>query len=251
MRKHVTFIAFLASVILFSSCGKDKDPKPANSLYKVKTYTEAIHLSSGQNITTTFNLEYDGQNRVTSITSASAPGNKFVITYPSKSMFSMDIYNNGSVGIHEDFFLNSHSLVDSTMQVDDSRDTTTEKYLYNTSYQLMRLSEYDYYSSTAMLFNTTDFTYDAQGNLAKSTDSDNNTETYTYYPDLVNIVPVIIPGKGNADKMNLLKTHTVSSNGSLAGSSSITYTFDDSNRVSSSTEIANDGTSITKTFTYF
>lgn len=251
MKKHLTLIAFLASVILFSSCGKDKSADPANSLYKVKTYTEAINSPVEGNSSVTFNLDYDAQNKVTSITSASSPDNKFVITYPSKSNFSMDIYNSGLIFLHEDFFLNSRSLVDSTMQYDLSGNTTTEKYLYNTSYQLMELNEYDYYASTAILFNTTDFTYDSEGNLVKSTDSDNTVETFTYYPDLVNVIPVIIPGKGNANKMSLVKAHTVTSNGSLVGSSLTTYTFDNSNRISTIIETANDGTVVTKTFTYF
>lgn len=141
-------------------------------------------------------------------------------------------------------------MVDSTFQYNDTNDTTTEKYFYNSNNQLIKLNEYDYYSSP-ILYNTTSYTYDNNGNLTKTTDTNNEVDTYEYYTDLVNVIPVIFPGTGNTKKLNLVKTHTVTSNGYPVGSSTATYTFDSSNRISTIVETADDGTVLTKTFTYF
>lgn len=251
MKKLVSFLMVITTVILFSSCSKDKNPQPANSANKLKSYTEAIQSSTIGNSSTTFNFGYDNSGRVISITSALSSGDKFLFTYPSANTFSMDLYVSGSVSIHEDFFLNSNSLVDSTYQYNDTQDTTTEKYFYNSDNQLIKLNEYDYYAPDYELSNVTNYTYDTNGNLIKSTDSNDQVDTYEYYSDLVNIMPVIIPGQGSTKKMNLVKTHTVTSNGYPVGSSTSTYTFDSSNRISTIVETADDGTVVTKTFTYF
>lgn len=243
-------MAIITSVILFSSCSKDKNPQPSNNSDKVKTYTEEFNSPTEGNSVVTFNLGYDANNRVTSITSATSPADKFVISYTSGSKYSMDLYSSANGTIHEDFFLNSNSLVDSTLQFTDDEDTTTEKYFYNSANQLIKLNEYDYYSGPE-LYNTTHYTYDNSGNLLQSSDTNGQVDTYDYYTDLVYVLPQIFPGTGSPKKMNLVKTHTVTSNGYPVGSSTTTYTFDSSNRISTIIETADDGTVVTKTFTYF
>ena len=57
------------------------------------------------------------------------PGVKQVYKYNVDGSFSLDLYDDGTnLSIHENFFLNSSKLVDSTFQYDDTQDTTTEKY---------------------------------------------------------------------------------------------------------------------------
>jgi len=112
------------------------------------------------------------------------------------------------------------------------------------------MNEYDY-DPNPVLSNVTNYTYDTNGNLVTTTDTDNEVDSYEYYSDLVNIMPVIIPGQGTPQKRNLLKTHTVTSNGYPVGSVTLTYTFDSSNRISTIVQTADDGTLVTQTFTYF
>ena len=86
------------------------------------------------------------------------------------------------------------------------------------------MNEYDY-DPNPVLLNVTNYTYDTNGNLVTTTDTDNEVDSYEYYSDLVNIMPVIIPGQGTPQKS--------------------------SNRISTIVQTADDGTLVTQTFTYF
>ena len=194
MKKNIFTLIALSSIIIFSSCQKDKQPDANTNLNKVKTYTENITSPGNGTIAAIFNIGYDGNNRITSVTQTDAPGNKFLFTYTSGTKYSMDLYESGSISVHEDFFLNSNSLPDSTFQYNDTQDSTTEKYLYNSNGQLVTLKEYDYsksYGST--INNITSYTYDSNGNVVKTTDTNNQVETFEYYPDLVYAMPFTNP----------------------------------------------------------
>src|SRR5688572_19321340 len=86
MKKNFLFLAVIALVILFSSCQKEASntPLPAASL-KIKTYTEDVRSGILGNIVVTYNLSYDGNDRLTSMVDAADPGDKFVFAYPSSS----------------------------------------------------------------------------------------------------------------------------------------------------------------------
>ncbi len=234
-------------IILFASCQKEKSNDPNDSpLVKLKTYTEDYYDGSTHNIIT-FNVSYDNSNRIISLISASSPGDKFVFQY-SGNNYTMDLYNSGTLSIHEVFFLNSNSLVDSSFQYNDTSDSSTEKYIYNSSKQLITLKEYDYskqYGSD--LWNATNYTYDNNGNVITETD-DFSTTTYEYYPSLLNNLPPLVPYY-QASK-NLVKTATVNNGGDIS-TLNHTYTFDASNRLSSETIIADTGESVVKTYTYY
>ena len=251
MKKGLPLFAAILFIILLSSCQKDAGVGPTTATDKVKTYTEDITSASIGNSVTTYNLGYDGSNRIISIIAASAPGNKFLFTYPSAGSFSMDIYNSNVRVIHEDFFLNSSSYPDSTFQYNNTGDTSTEKNIYNAKNQLIKLYEYDYSKITGSdLWNTTSYTYDADGNLLKAEDTDSDIDTYEYYPDLVYILPAMMP-YAQPEKHNLVKKHTLKSNGYELGSATYTYTFDSKNRISTEKAITSDGSIILKTYTYF
>ena len=161
----------------------------------------------------------------------------------------MDLYNSGTISIHEDFFI-KNSIIDSTFQYDDTQDYTSEKYFYNPSNQLMKMNEYDF-NNGPEISNTTTYIYDSNGNVAKTTDSDNKVETFEYYPDLLNVIPLTSPYVLFSGKANLVKTDVFTSNGNLVANITSTYTFDSYNRISNITQIATDGTSVVKAFTYF
>ena len=91
-----------------------------------------------------------------------------------------DIYTSNALSIHEVFSLNSNSFVDSTFQYNDTNDSTTEEYIYNSSNQLITLKEYDYSLLTgSVLSNTTNYKYDSKGNQISATD-DYSVTLYDY-----------------------------------------------------------------------
>ncbi|MEP7376396.1 MAG: hypothetical protein ABI675_23565 [Chitinophagaceae bacterium] len=251
MKKIAFHLLVISSVILFSSCQKDTGGDLPTSTDRVKSYTEDITSGLIGNSVTTYNLTYDGSNRITGLVSASNPGDKFLYTYNSATTFSMEIFNSNVRVIHEDFFLNGNSWPDSTYQYNNTGDTSTEKNVYNGNNQIIKLYEYDYSKITGPdLWNTTTYTYDAGGNLVKTQDTDDVITTYEYYPDLVYISPVTQP-YSHPVKHQLLKKNTLSLNGSIAGSATYTYTFDSNNRVSTEKAVLSDGSIIVKTYTYF
>lgn len=253
--KDFTFVVLSAS-ILFFSCKKSDNTDQTSNPDKVKTYSESVTSSDGSEIFVTYNITYDANNRITGVIPVTTLGTKFLFTYPSDNKFSLDLYNSGLLSIHEDVFLNSNSLYDSTFQYNDTNDTTTEKYFYNSNNQLIALNEYDYSkNSGSEISGVTTYSYDSDGNVVKATDTNNQVETFEYYPDLIYAMPFINPylnqGLKASKKMNLLKTHTVTSNGYLVGSATITYSFDTENRVNSITQTSDDGAIVVQTFTYF
>lgn len=256
MKKNLVALVSFSAIIILSSCQKDKQTDSSTNLSKVKSFTETVTSTGNGTITATYNVGYDANNRITSVTQTDASGNKFLFTYSTDTKYSLDLYVSGALSIHEDLFMNSNSQPDSTYQYNDTEDTTTEKYLYNSSAQLVTLKEYDYskiYGSE--INNSTNYTYDSNGNVAKTTDTNNQVETFEYYPDLVYAMPFTNPaspqGLTSQKKMSLVKTHTVTSNGYPVGSATNTYTFDSNNRISTITQTADDGTVAVQTFIYF
>lgn len=246
MKNRIYLFIIISSLVLFS-CKKENPAAPDNTAYKLKTYTESVSGTGGP-LSATYSFTYDSQNRVTSMYLVSAPSEKFVFTYDTDSHISMDLLSS-SGNIHEEIFF-KNTLLDSTYQYNDTQDTSTEKYEYNASNQLTKMYEFNYSSGDILLSNTTSYTYDSNGNVIKTGDTDNNVETFEYYPDLVNTIPVISPSLPSR-KTNLEKTRTLTSNGYPVGSVTSTYTFDSNNRISTITQTSSDGSVVTKTFTYF
>jgi hypothetical protein len=193
-----------------------------------------------------YNLSYDAKNRITAIDQVEVPGNKFLFTYESDSKFSIDIYLMGALSIHEDVFLNSSHFVDSTYQYNDEKDTSSEKYIYNANNQLSTVK--GFYKS--VMDNVTTYSYDGEGNVVKTTDTDNQVETFDYYPDLVFAMPFINPLQSTAPA-HLVKNHKITSNGYVVANIVSTYTFDSKNRIDTITQKLDDGSFATQTFSYF
>src|SRR5205809_4019640 len=123
-----TLIAAIIGIFLSTSCKKNNETPSAGTASLPKTYTEDIR-TAGFNSLTTYNLTYDGNNRITSMTSIPEPAiNKFIYTYSSNNSLTMDLYNSNVLSIHEILWLNSSGALDSTFQYNDSHDTSTEKY---------------------------------------------------------------------------------------------------------------------------
>jgi hypothetical protein len=231
--------------VMVTSCKKEtSSPNSPTSFSKVKTYTEDV-TSGGTHSVITFDVSYDGSNRPVSFISESSPGDKLVFQYKSGS-FTSDVYNSNTISIHEILFLNSNSLVDSTFQYNDTNDSSTEKYIYNSAKELVTLKEYDYSLVTGtQLFNTTNYTYN-NGNQISATD-DFSVTTYEY-TTLVNGLVFGIPYL--TFNKNLVKTTTVTSGGSTTILNH-TYTFDGSSRLSTEKIVDDNGDIVLKTYTYY
>jgi hypothetical protein len=177
--------------------------------------------------------------------SASSPGDKFIYQYSGNSI-TMDLYNSNVLSIHETFFLNSFSFVDSTLQYNDTKDTMTEKYFYNSNKQLIKLKQYDFTTSTgAVLFETTDYTYDGTGNLISlSTGSELTTYEYSTLLNTLSIGPGILP------QAKYLVSKTTYTSGGSTTVLTHTYTFDSSNRLTTEKIVTSDGDILIKTYTY-
>jgi len=248
MKKFFSLVFLILFLLVFSSCKKEKPAVTNVYTDKVKSYTETLKSSSGTT-SETYNFDYDSQERITTITSeSSAAEKKFVFNYADSS-FTMDAFSGGTLYVHEIFYL-KNSLTDSSYQYDNTLDTIAEKYLYNSSNLLSVRNEYAYYYGRAILSRITVYTYDNNGNLIKTNNTNNKIETYDYYPDLVYTMPVISP-KTQPRKTNLVKTYTLQENGNTIGTTTSTYTFDSNNRITSITEKASNGSVGVKTFTYF
>jgi len=243
--KTLTLLS-LGMVLLLAACQKDKEPAANSNVLKIKSYSEKVVSSDGDSIVANYNLSYDANNRITALSQVEVPGNKFLFIYESDSKYSMEIYLKGALSIHEDFFLNSRHSIDSTYQYNDEEDTTSEKYLYNANNQLTTVKEF--YNS--VVDNVTTYTYDNNGNVVKTTDSDNQVETFDYYPDLVYAMPFTNPLQSTTPA-HLIKNHKITSNGYVVANIVSTYTFDSKNRISTITQTLDDGSIAIQTFTYF
>lgn len=249
MNRTQILISLFISIV-FISCQKEvKDILPATtvSTSKVKTYTEDVTSPGGHSVIT-FNLAYDANDRPVSMISATSAGDKFLYQYATGS-YTMDLFNSNVLSIHEIFYTNSNSLVDSTLQYNDTHDTTTEKYLYNNAGQLIAVKHYDYSRATgSVLFNTDNYTYDSNGNVAKFTDN-NGITSFGYYTNLVNNLsfgPPYFPLS-----KNLVKT-TIFNSGGTPITLNHTYTFfDTNNRITTEKVIYDSGEIVIKTYTYY
>jgi len=213
---------------LFIACKKNNDTLSNGSSSLPKTYTEDIR-STGFNSLTTYNLTYDGNNRITSMTAIPEPAVvKFVYTYSSNNSLTMDLYNSNVLSIHEILWLNGSGKLDSTFQYNDTHDSSTEKYIYNSNKQILQIKNYNYSSSGSELDHTTDYTYDNLGNAVTESTSNGNSTNYTYYSDLPNTMTM---GQTfNPQSKYFIKTASSSSSGTPITATHF-YSFDSSNRL--------------------
>jgi hypothetical protein len=220
-------LLLVAVVLFFYSCKKDnQQTNSSNSL--PKTLREDVR-SGGSIQIATYNLSYDANGRLTTLASIPEPAvTKFVYQYPSAALYTLDLYSSNVLSIHENLWLNASSFLDSTYQYNDTNDTTTEKYLYNPAGQLVELKSYIFSYTGAVPDVTTDYVYDANGNMVKSTDDQGEIITYTYYTDLVynfSMGKAFLP-----QTKNFIKTSTFENGGSPELTTHF-YTFDGSNRL--------------------
>jgi hypothetical protein len=235
----------IAFILVFTSCKKGNNNKSSTGL--PKTFTEDVTSAGLGHLVETVNLQYDGNGRITSLVSTTTPGTKSVYQYNSNNTFTMDLYESNQLTIHEIFWIGGNSFVDSTFQYDNTNDTSTEKYTYNSGNQLIQLRAFDFSTTSgSTLYSTDNYSYDNNGNL--STDvGDFTTTSYDYFPNLSNSLNV---GEIYFVKTkNLVNTMTQISGG-VTSTITHAYTFDGSNRLTVDSAAASDGGIDIKRYSY-
>ncbi len=244
MKNNPIALAAIAGILAFTSCKKSSNSSNSSGL--PKTLTEEVNSPALGHLVETLNLQYDGNGRITSLVSTTDPGTKSLYQYSSNKTFTMDLYEANQLTIHEIFWIGANSFVDSTFQYNNTNDTSTEKYTYNTANQLIQLKEYDYSSSGSTLYSTDNYTYDANGNQITDV-SDFTTTSFDYYtnfPNSLNVGEIYF-----VRAKNLIKTMTQTSGGTTS-TIEHAYTFDSSNRLTVDSAAASDGGIDIKTYTY-
>ena len=237
-------LAISLVALTITSCKKDEVAKTTSN--QVKNYTEDVTSIVAGHSTTTYNIAYDAGGRLSSIISSANAGDKFLYNYISSSKFTTDIYSSNVLTVHVDYFLNSLPFVDSSFQFNNTGDTTSEKYVYNSSRQLVSLKSFSYTAATGpVLDETHTFLYDANGNQVK--DSDGFTVSSFDYSSTVNNNPLQQPYLPVSPNL-VQKTTEVS--GGITTTINHTYTFDSNGRMITEKEVANNGDVVLKTYTY-
>lgn len=251
MKKIPSLLFFACTIIILVSCQKEISGElpgtdPTTNAYKIKTYSETVTSATAGNSSTTFDVSYNANDKITSLVTEGSVGDKFVFNYPSATKMTIDIYNSGVVSIHEDVFINNLAFVDSTFQYNDTNDSMTEKYIY-TAGKLTRYKEFNYSQQYGpQLYNSTDYTYDGTGNLVKTVDTNGEIFQYEYSTELNTIV---------LDNYTLKNKYLIKKTTYFDGSETTTvnhsYTFDNMHRIISEKDEISTGDVVVKSYTYF
>lgn len=244
--KHLSAGLFI--LCLFASCKKSGGSNSTSNSNKLKTYIETDQNGS-YHITDSFAVTYDNNNRIISVAS---PNLKFVYTYSDKS-FTLDLYENSQLSIHEIAWLNGIPYVDSTFQFDNTSDTTTESYVYSGN-ELTRKITYSYSSQGTTIDTRDDYTYDNNGNGIKDVQTDGQgniitTSTYTYTNKPLNVTtsPIYFAPGSKYLPATLQQSDY---NGNQIAAITYSYLFDSSGRLTKETDSVNTGEVATKTYIY-
>jgi len=235
--KSFAFAAVCIFFVSLYSCKKDttgsSNPTTTTST-KVKTYIEELQSSDRSISIDTFNIIYNSADKIISMTSSS--GGNFNYEYNTNDFFMyIGYYSHRIITVH--FFLNSNHLVDSSLQYNDTNDSSTERYIYNSKQQLVQYRHYYYRAWTggAALESVTNYGYDSDGNLITQTEAgpDGNTTktrrfTYNNVKNKVNISTPFYP----VLHINLPVTETIlDGSGAVTATVNYEYTYDSLNRV--------------------
>ncbi|MCS3798865.1 hypothetical protein [Niastella sp. OAS944] len=220
----VSAFSLVAVLILNTSCKKDKDAG-SSGRQRLKSYTEEITAVGTGHTVETFNVSYDGQNRITSIVSATKPGHRFEYTYINNNKFTYEQVEDNKLMLHRDYFINAEiGKVDSTFQYNIQKDTIAFKYFYDKDNKIIRQKEYliTHYLPPVW-YNTIDYVYDIKGTLTKKTETSPAEYTYVYDAEYKNTTitqPDYIPSQ------ELLPTHMYSVRFGITTTTEYTYIYD-------------------------
>lgn len=246
LRMKTIAISLVTLIVVSASCKKDSDSSGPSS-QKLKAYTEDITAIGGR-VVETYNINYDGQGRLTSLVSVTKPGYRLEYTYQNNDKFTYEKLEGDQVTFHSTNYLNSHSLVDSTYQFNHLHDTISYKYLYDEENRLVKKNEYihSYLIPYPVLVNEIKYQYDLKGVLTKIQESFAEI-TYRYdslHLNTVQLEPSYFPFQEK------LPTHTYTTRHGRTVEIEHTYQYDEHNRLVQERAAGNDGKITLKTYTY-
>ena len=257
--KPISFAGLIILFLcLFCSCQKEIEnyagstdsTSTSNNSFLVTTYSEDLYAldAPDQHVKDSFKLSYDNKDRQTSLASFnSANGLKLLSSYPANNQIVADLYEGNALSTHEIIYLNSFGYLDSTYQYSTDGDTSSEKYLYNVSRQLVQLNSYDYSRQSGFtLSSVTTYEYNSDGDKVKETE-DGDVTTYGYASHTINNLNTGM-NYINASK-HLPDTETHNTGGS-AETVTHTYTFDNQNRLTMDKATLSSGYVAIKRYTY-
>lgn len=248
-KKFVTIIVF----VLFQSCAKeysfeggrgrgkdsliiiapnlDTAQKPvSDSTLKDTSFLVKNYVEKRGNTIEEYNFSYDSEGRLVSKISATGI-NRFIYQYNADNTFTMNFFKGSTLSVHQIYYLNNYNLVDSLVTINyDTKNTISEKYLYNANKLLVEVKEYNIVNARSVLTNTTTAEYDANGNVTKERNAYNNQISYQYtsLPYNLNIGLNFF-----SRNKNLVQTSTYSGSRNMVLNHS--YTFDNFKRLTSET----------------
>jgi hypothetical protein len=244
----VSALSLVAVLILSTSCNKDK-AAGSSGRQKLKSYTEDRTAVGIGHVVETFNVNYDSQDRITSIVSTTKPGHREEYNYINNDKFTFEKIEDNKVTLHCDYFINGEiGKVDSLYRYNIRNDTISFKYIYNSDNKILRQKEYliTYYLPPVWS-NTIDYIYDGKGTLTKKQESFAEI-SYQYdaeYKNTTLIEPRYIPTQ------ELLPTHTYDTRFGRTTTTEHFYTYDDKGRLISEKAVSTpDGSITVKTYTY-
>ncbi len=222
---------------------------------KVKRYTEVVNnfsTISGD----TFNVMYDNTDRLISLISPTT-GNQFLYTYNGNTSYALDIKNGVHLVIHGVFYVNANLLIDSSFQYNDTNDSTTMKFVYNTSKQLVEQRAYNYTRAAgAVLFRKNSYLYDTDGNVLKETESGaaggvNYVKSYTYTSVTATTFSLTTIYTPVLHKKLPATTSLYYPGSNITVSSTYAYVYDAAGRVTKETQTNSANNFVTKRFEYY
>lgn len=232
--------SFLTLVIVFSSCQKkDGDYWQSNvaptSASKIIAYVEESSIL-GAVSKDSLNITYDNMNRMSSAISALTPVN-FSFNYNYTNGYFMDLQM-GTSFVKDRVLLNANSLVDSSIQYNETNDTITTRWFYNANKKLIEEKINHYSTATgSVLYQRFTYTYDTDGNATEIIEWDNlgfkeKTETITYTAFNGTNHKAFNSMFFAALSNKLMATKTTIYNGSgITINQTYTYNFDSQNRL--------------------
>lgn len=246
--KPTFLLSFLfVFVCFFCSCQKDipdyvngagdSTANNSNSAL-VKRYTEDLYPANApdQHVRDSFALNYDGKGRLVSMIQIdSANGLQLKYQYNNDNLITLDQYDNGSLQIHENIYLNSFSFTDSTYQYNNEGDTLTEKYTYDAGRRLIQMNSYDYSTTDGSSLTETDtYTYDHDNDVIREVDNyldspnDSTVITSSYANHVVNNLNI---GLNYQNPSKYLPDVVTGLSGGQTQIATHIYTFDNKNRL--------------------
>jgi hypothetical protein len=241
----------LITICAFFSCTKTE----SNNTVSFTDFVKTVTVSDGS-VSFKDEFFYDSQGRIDSINKENGFG-RFIYQYPTtnKIVGKLIKNSNNELQIYMEVYLNSANLQDSAFQYNSSKDSSSEKCIYNAQGQLINFKRYRIKNKvTTNIISETVYEYNLNGNVIRETSAYYGGTTpiitnYSYTNTLFSFkYGTLYPFPYQIPK-HLVLRKVVS--GTFPQTSDYSYTFDNKNRVSTQTEVRNSGTSIVTNYTYY